>query len=162
MVTQVGSRGEERLATVSSGVAFVLIVAFGAAALWIAGLFGGDVRSGAFLNLIPMAVLYAFLVGSLATRSRSDLAVPAFGAVLPAIAATVLLVREPYTWRDVAAPLVAGAVALVATWAAQSLLRKSPRVAGVSLISVLVTVITVVLFLLANILVLTTGASPAI
>jgi hypothetical protein len=156
------SREVVRTATMSSGVAVALIVVlvgFGAALLVILEPgFGYSLNDLAIVA--PLVFLYPLVVGTLVNRSRSELAVPGVGAVLPAIVAAALAVHPPYTGRDVAAPLAIGIIALVGIWISAAVLERVP-VRKASWTAILVIgVVAVIAWFFASVLLLQTNAAP--
>lgn len=120
--------GYVRTATMSSSVAAAITASYGAMIIGLVAMirpgFGSPLANPALLA--PLVVVYPFVVGTLVRRSRSELAVPGIGAVIPSIGAAALAVHAPYTWRAVAAPLAIGVVGLVAIWVAAAILDRMP------------------------------------
>jgi hypothetical protein len=106
------------------------------------------------------AALYPIIVALFARAARSQMAVPAIGAVLPAAVVAIIGVMPPYTWRDVAAPVGVGLATLIGTWIATSLMRSH---IGRPVLRLYVLLVFVVLGLgvgFIGVLLLTTSAAP--
>ena len=150
--------------TIPAGVALAAVAIYGGLVGWVIVMLGPHLpRYGEFAPvLVPVGVAYPFAVASLSRRSGSGF-VTALGALIPTCAAAIVGVRAPYTWRDIVAPLVIGAIALVAIWIADELLDhvRARRFGRLAIIAVLVLLVVVAIVAFIGTLLLMSGRSSA-
>lgn len=155
--------GATKAPRMSSSFAVVLTAACVGIGVGLVAAYGnGGVNFQGLPILLPLLVLYPFVVATLMRQSGSQIAVPGIGAVLPAISAAALAVHAPYTWRDVVAPLAIGAVALVSFWIAAAVLARVPARRVWTLGIVIGGALAVVAWFFVGVLLLqgTTNAAP--